>query len=420
VSGVVDPLHTRAHDLDTADPLAHLRDRFVFADDLLYLDGNSLGRLPAATRDRLRRAVEEEWGAGLIRSWESWIDLAREAGDTLATGVLDASPGEVIVTDSTSVNLYKLAAAALDARPGRSVIVVDDDNFPTDRYVLEGLARARGLELRTVAVSVDAGVQVEDLTDVLDTDVALVCLSHVAYRSGARADMPAITEAVHRVGALMLWDLCHAAGAVPTPLHASKADLAVGCTYKYLNAGPGAPSYVYVRADLQKSITQPIWGWFGQRDQFAMGPDYEPAAGIQQFMVGSPQIFGLMSVIEGARITAEAGIDAIAAKGAALTTYAIELFDEWIAPHGWTLATPREAKQRGAHVTVHHPSAWQVTQALKDAGVIPDFRTPDRLRIGFAPLYTRFADVHEGFSRLRTIIETESWRTYSTDRSRIT
>jgi len=420
VSRVVDPLHTRARDLDAADPLAPLRDRFVFADDLLYLDGNSLGRLPAATRDRLRRAVEEEWGTGLIRSWDSWIDLAREAGDILATGVLDASPGEVIVTDSTSVNLYKLAAAALDARPGRSVIVVDDDNFPTDRYVLEGLARARGLELRTVAVHMDTGVQVEDLAEVLGPDVALVCLSHVAYRSGARADMPAITEAVHRVGALMLWDLCHAAGSVPTPLHASGADLAVGCTYKYLNAGPGAPAYVYVRADLQKSITQPIWGWFGQRDQFAMGPDYEPAAGIQQFMVGSPQIFGLMSVIEGARITAEAGIEAIAAKGAALTGYAIELFDEWIAPHGWTLATPREAKQRGAHVTVHHPAAWQVTQALKDAGVIPDFRTPDRLRIGFAPLYTRFEDVHEGFVRLRAIIENESWKNYSTERSRIT
>ncbi|GIJ52068.1 kynureninase [Virgisporangium aliadipatigenens] len=417
---MVDPLHSRAGELDAADPLAPFRERFVFADDLLYLDGNSLGRLPVATRERLRRAVEVEWGTGLIRSWDSWIDLAREAGDTLATGVLDASPGEVIVTDSTSVNLYKLASAALDARPGRRVIVVEDDNFPTDRYVLEGLAKARGLELRTVAVHIDHGVQVEDLTGVLDSDVALVCLSHVAYRSGARADMPAITEAVHQVGALMLWDLCHAAGAVPTPLHVSGADLAVGCTYKYLNAGPGAPAYVYVKADLQTSITQPIWGWFGQRDQFAMGPDYEPAAGIQQFMVGSPQIFGLMAVIEGARITAEAGIEAIAAKGAALTTYAIELFDEWIAPHGWALATPREAKQRGAHVTVHHPAAWQVTQALKDAGVIPDFRTPDRLRIGFAPLYTRFEDVHEGFTRLRTIIESGSWQGYSTARSRIT
>jgi kynureninase len=410
-----------ARALDADDSLARYRDRFVIDDpDLVYFDGNSLGRLPVVTRERLAEVVSREWGGALIRGWDTWIELAREAGDVLATGVLSVSPGEVTLSDSTSVNLYKLATAALDARPDRRVIVTDDDNFPTDRYVLEGLAAARGLELRVVPADLDAGLAPDDARAALDEDVALVCLSHLAYRSGARLDLVAITAAAHEVGALTLWDLCHSAGSVPVPLREAGADLAVGCTYKYLNAGPGAPAFVYVRSDLQARLRQPIWGWFGQRDQFAMGAGYDPVEMIDRFTVGTPPVLGGYAVLEGVSITAEAGIEAVAAKGAALTSYAIDLFDSWLVEHDFRLATPRQPERRGAHVTLHHPSAWQICQALKAANVIPDFRTPNRLRIGLAPLYTRFVDVYGGFARLRQIMNAESWRSFPAEPARVT
>jgi kynureninase len=414
-------LLAHAHALDAADPLGPFRDRFVIVDEnLIYLDGNSLGRLPKSTRARLRRAVDAEWGEELIRGWDRWIELAREAGDVLATGVLDVVPGEVVLSDSTSVNLYKLASAALDARPGRHTIVTDDDNFPTDQYVLQGLAAARGLELRVVQSEMDAGVALEAVRDALDATVALVSLSHVAYRSGAVADMVGITAAAHDAGALTLWDLCHSAGAVRTPLREAGADLAVGCTYKYLNAGPGSAAFLYVRADLQPVLRQPIWGWFGQRDQFAMGVSYDPVETVERFLVGSPPVLGGYAVLEGARITAEAGIDAIAAKGRALTTYAVELADAWLAPYDFSLASPRSATRRGAHVTLRHPKAWQVCQALTAAKVIPDFRTPERLRLGLAPLYTRFIDVYEGFDRLRRVAASGAYEEFPAERARVT
>ncbi|WP_426507614.1 kynureninase [Dactylosporangium sp. McL0621] len=409
-----------AESLDAHDPIGHFRARFYIPDsELVYFDGNSLGRLPLATRERLRDAIDREWGHDLIRGWDTWIDLARSVGDRLASSVLHVLPGEVVLSDSTSVNAYKLAAAALDARPGRGVIVTDDDNFPTDRYVLEGLAKARGLELRVVATDIDAGVDPQRVAAALDDDVALVCLSHVAYRSGAVADMVAITTAAHRVGALTLWDLCHSAGAVRVPLRESGADLAVGCTYKYLNAGPGAPAFLYVREDLQASLRQPIWGWFGRRDQFAMGDGYDPADSIDRFLVGTPPVLGGYAALEGVRITAEAGIDALAAKGAALTDYAIGLAEAWLGDR-LTLAGPRDAARRGSHVTFRAPEAWPICQALKAAGVIPDFRTPERLRIGLAPLYTRFADVHEGMRRLREIVTSGAYSTFTAELGRVT
>jgi kynureninase len=387
--------------------------------ELIYLDGNSLGRLPVATRRRLRHLIDEEWGVDLIRGWDRWITLAGEAGDVIAE-LVGAGPGEVVLADSTSVNLYKLAAAALDARPGRRVIVTDDDNFPTDRYVLAGLAQARGYELRIVPSDVDSGVSTSDIVAALDEDVALVSLSHVAYRSGAIADLAAITAAVKQHGALTLWDLSHSVGSVPVHLGQSQVDLAVGCTYKHLNGGPGAPAFLYVRRELQTRLRQPIWGWFGQRDQFAMGPEYEPVDSIERFLVGTPSVLGVVAALEGARLTASAGIGPVWTKTRALTAYAVQLHHAWLAPLGFTLASPEDPQRRGAHVALHHPQAWPICQALKAAGVIPDLRTPDRLRLGVAPLYTRFADVHEGLRRLRQVVLEKAYEAYPAERGRVT
>jgi kynureninase len=412
----------RAEELDAADPLAAFRDRFVVTDpDLIYLDGNSLGQLPAATAARIGAAIEDEWGRGLIRSWSGWVELPRRVGDAIAAGVLEARPGEVLVGDSTTVNLYKLAVAALDARPGRRVIITDDDNFPTDLYVFQGLAQARGLELRVIHSDIDAGLDPATLDAALDDGVALVSLSHVAYRSGALLDMAAVTAQVHRAGALMLWDLSHSAGSVPVPLTSSGADLAVGCTYKYLNGGPGAPAFLYVRSDLQEQLRQPIWGWFGQRDQFAMGGRYDPEPGIDRFAVGTPPVLGLYGVEEGVRILAEAGVDRLRGKGLALTSYLVELADSWLAPLGFTVASPRDAERRGSHVSLHHPQGWQVCQALIDRGrVIPDFRTPDRVRLGLAALTTSFTDVWYAADRLRALVEAGAHLDYPAERARVT
>ncbi|HEU5156428.1 MAG TPA: kynureninase [Streptosporangiaceae bacterium] len=408
-----------AERLDEADPLAGLRREFVDDEpELIYLDGNSLGRLPKATRERLAAVVADEWGQGLIRSWARWIDQAAQVGDLLGTALLGAAPGQVMIADSTTVNLYKLAVAALDARPGRTVIVTDDDNFPTDRYVLEGLAARRGGVLRMVHADIDQGLALPALRAAVDADTALVCLSHVAYRSGAMLDMAEVTGLAHERGALMLWDLSHAAGAVPVELDATGADLAVGCTYKYLNAGPGAPAFLYVRRAAQATMRQPIWGWFGQRDQFEMGASYDPEPTIARFGTGTPPILGIAAVEEGVRLLAAAGIDRLRAKGVALTSYLIELADAWLP--GCALATPRDPARRGSHVTLYHPEAWRIAQALIAAKVIPDYRTPDRFRLGPAPIYTRFTEVWEAMTRLRDIVETKSYARFPAGRTRVT
>jgi kynureninase len=412
---------SHAEDLDAADPLAGFRDRFVRDDPApIYLDGNSLGPLPRATRARIAEVVGQEWGSGLVRSWHHWIGLPGEAGDLLGEHLIGAAPGQVAVCDSTTVNLYKLACAALDARPGRTVIVTDDDNFPTDRYVLQGIAAQRGCELRMIGTDMDQGIDARTLRDAIDENTALVSLSHVAYRSGALADMAAITAIVHEAGALALWDLCHSAGSVPVELDAAGADLAVGCTYKYLNAGPGAPAFLYVRRDLQPGLRQPVWGWFGQRDQFEMGQAYDPAPGIGRFLTGSPQIIGTVAVQEGVRLLAEAGIGRLRAKGVALTGYLIALADEWLAPHGVTVASPREDRRRGSHVTLAHPEAWRISQALIAAGVIGDYRTPDRLRLGPVPAYTRFVDVWDALDIMRRIMTNRTYMNVSGARSVVT
>ncbi len=391
--------------LDASDPLAGLRDRFIFADpEVIYLDGNSLGRLPRATVERIGRLVRDEWGAGLIRSWEHWIHLPIQVGDLLGEHLLGAAPGQVAVCDNTTVNLYKLASAALDARPGRPVIITDDDNFPTDRYVLEGLAKERGYDLRLIESDIDNGLSTATLRDALDQRTALVSLSQVAYRSGALLDMASVTRLVRDAGAMMLWDLCHAAGAVQVELDASGADLAVGCTYKYLNAGPGSPAFLYVRRDLQAELRQPIWGWFGQRDQFAMGPGYDPLPEMGRFLTGTPPIIGIAAVEEGVRLLAEAGIAHLRAKGMRLTDYLINLADRWLVPLGCALASPRDPAGRGSHVCLRHPQAQHICGALASAGVIADYRAPDRLRLGPAPITTRYDDVWRAMDLLRQIL----------------
>ena len=421
----MDLTRAAAEALDDADPLAAFRDRFVGTDDddanrLIYLDGNSLGRLPRETPAALGRVVEQEWGAGLIGSWARWIGEATRVGDALATGVLGAHPGEVLVGDSTTVNLYKLLVAGAQARPGRDVLVCTADDFPTDRYVVAGVAEARGMTVRELPADIDEGLDPAVLAAALDERVAVVVLSAVAYRSGALADIDAVTRVVHDAGALVLWDLSHAAGSVPVELGATGADLAVGCTYKYLNGGPGAPAFLYVRTDLQEQLRSPIQGWFGQRDQFDMGPVYEPAEGIERFGVGTPPVLGMAAVEVGAGLVAEAGIDRLAAKGRAMGELVVALGDAWLAPQGVTLASPRDPGRRGSHVTFAHPEAWQLTQALVDRGVVPDFRTPDRVRLGPAPLYTRFVDVWDAMDRCRTLLAHGGWQDYPAERARVT
>jgi kynureninase len=390
--------------LDAADPLAPFRDKFVIHEpDLVYLDGNSLGRLPKATAERLARTTDEGWGGRLIRGWDEWLEMPERVGERIAAAVLGAGPGQVILSDSTTVNLYKLAVAALDARPDRGVIVTDRDNFPTDRYVLEGLARARRLTVRWLETDPLEGVQPADVAAILGDDVALVALSHVNYRSAAIADMTAITALAHDAGAVALWDLSHAVGSMPIALDDAGADLAVGCTYKFLNGGPGAPAFLYVRRELQEHLRNPIQGWFGQRDQFAMGPTYDPEPGIRRWLTGTPTILALSAIDESVGLVAEAGIDNIRAKSIALTEYAIALHDAWLASLGFTVGSPRDPARRGAHVAVRHRDARRFNDELIPAGVVPDFREPDSIRLGLSPLTTSFGDVWRGLDHLRRI-----------------
>ncbi len=400
--GVID--REGAGALDTSDPLGEFRELFDLPADLIYLDGNSLGPLPVSTRDRLRELVEVEWGTRLIRGWdEGWIDLPFAVGAQIG-GLLGAGPGQVVVGDSTSVCFYKLASAALDLRPGRTQIVTDVDNFPTDRYVLEGIAQQRGLEIVWARFDRARGPVAEELAPLLNERTALVSFSHVSYRSAFVADMAAITRAAHDAGALMLWDLSHSVGSVPVALDDDGADLAVGCTYKYLNGGPGAPAFMYVRRELQPELGQPIWGWLGRRDPFEMAPGYESAEGVRGLLSGTPPVLGLAAVQQGAEIVARAGIDRIRAKGIALTELAISLIDSRLAEFGVSVASPRDSACRGAHVAVAHPDARELCARLIERGVIGDFRGPDVIRLGLSPLVTRYVDVWDGIEVLRELL----------------
>jgi kynureninase len=411
-----------AEEMDSFDPLAEFRNRFIITNPhMIYLDGNSLGRLPAATPDFLDAVVRKDWGAGLVRSWQTWIDWAGCLGDRLAVHALGARPGEVTLSDSTSVNIYKLAAAALDAAPDRGTVIIDADDFPTNRYVMQGLAAQRKLTPRAVQSHVDNGLDLDVLRAALDDDVALIVLSLVSYRCGALLDMAAVNVAAREVGALVLWDLSHAVGVIPIALNAVGADLAVGCTYKYLNGGPGSPAFLYVRTELQPVLQQPIWGWFGQRDQFQMGSDYDPLSHIERFLVGTPPLLSLAAVDPALTLMEQADVTRVREKGMRLGQLNVELADRWLPSHGFRLASPRRAEHRGSHVSLAHPDAWRVCQSLaEDASVICDFRVPDRLRIGPSPVYTRFVDVWDAMDRLRDLVANRSYERFPQERTRVT
>jgi len=403
-----DALLHKAARLDAEDPLGQYRDLFVGADtELSYLDGNSLGRPLRRTAGDIATFIEEGWGGRLIRGWdEEWLDLPQAIGDQLGRAVLGAAAGQTIIADSTTVVLYKLIRAALAAveDPARTEIVVDTDNFPTDRYLVEGIAKELGLTLHWIEADPASGVHLEQVREAVGPATAVVLLSHVAYRSGYLADLPAITAAVHDAGGLVVWDLCHSAGSVELRLDAWNVDFAAGCTYKYLNGGPGSPAFAYVNDRHLPGLAQPIWGWMGRKDAFEMGPGYEPAAGIRGFLSGTPAIFGMIAMRGTLDLVEEAGMAAIREKSRQLTAYALELYDAWLAPGGVRLATPRNPERRGGHITVDHPAFREVTAALWERDVIPDFRAPQGIRIGLSPLSTGFAELHRGMAAIRDLL----------------
>jgi kynureninase len=400
------PTREAAGRLDADDPLAELRDRFVIgADPVAYLDGNSLGRPPRATIERLHEVLEGEWAGRLIQGWtDSWTELPTVVGDRLGATVLGSAAGQTVLADSTSVNLFKALHAAASLRPDRTELVIDDANFPTDRFLVEAVAAQRGLTVRWLTPEPVGGVTAETLATMVGGSTAAVVLCQVDYRSGALADLAGLTRLIHDSGALAVWDLCHSAGVVPIQLDADEVDFAVGCTYKYLNAGPGAPAFLYVASRHLPYVRQPIEGWFGAEDVFAMAKVYEPATGIRRMLSGTPNVLGLVAVDEGVRLIDEAGLERIRAKSVALTDLVTDLVDAWLSPHGAALASPRSAAVRGSHVTVRHPDARRITDRLIDDGVVPDFRNPDLIRLGLSPLTTSFVEAWDGLRALRGII----------------
>ena len=406
---MVDLEHARS--LDSNDPLAIFRDRFVIADpDQCYLDGNSLGRLPKATAEAVQRMTVEEWGGDLVTGWAHWIDMAQTVGDHLGSAVLGARSGQVLATDTTSVNLYRLALAAIKDRPGRSTIVVDEANFPTDRYILQGIAADLGMQLVTIPNETPDVAEFERITPEvlsrhLNDDVALVCLQVINYRSGARQDVPALTALAKEHGAHLLWDASHAVGALDLQFDTWDVDLAIGCTYKYCNSGPGSPAWMYIRSDIQSRLRTPIDGWFGQANQFEMGPQFDRATGMRGFQIASPSIVGLTAVDTSMSIIDEAGMANIEAKCARGTSLMVELFEQWLEPLGFGLETPRAPEHRGGHLSLTHDDADRISVAMREfANVIPDYRKPNTIRVAVAPLYTSYEEIFTGFERTRDLV----------------
>lgn len=416
-----------ALELDQNDPLAGYRSKFVITDpNLCYLDGNSLGRLPHATVKAVSDFLSQEWGNEVVTGWSHWIDEAQVAGDLLGRAVLGAGPGQVLVCDTTSVNFYQLCVAAIKARPGRKTVITDAANFPTDRYILKGIAEQFGLNLVIIdnedpAIAENELITAELLEKYMSEDVAMVTFEVIQYRSGARTDIQSVTDLARSYGALVVWDASHAAGAIEMNFDACGVDLAVGCTYKYGNSGPGSPAWLYVNKKIQKELQVPILGWFGNEDQFGMGPDFVKAEGIRGFQIASPSIIGIRGVQVAFSMIEEAGIDVIASKAAIGTQMMIDLYDEWLAPLGYTLLTSRNPKERGGHISIGHPDAARICVALrKFANVIPDYRTPNAIRLAIAPLPTSYVEIWDGFQRIRDLTQTRQYEKVEGSDSRVT
>ena len=416
-----------ALELDRKDPLAHFKSQFVIGDpEMCYLDGNSLGRLPKATITAINDFMTKEWGPEVVTGWSHWVDEAQPTGDLLGAAALGAAPGQVLVCDTTSVNFYQLCLAAIHARPGRKTIITDAANFPTDRYILDGIAKQFDLNLVIIenedpAVATHERITTEVLAPYLNDDVALVTLEVIQYRSGARTDLKSITDQVRAIGALVVWDASHAVGAIELNLDANGVDLCVGCTYKYGNSGPGSPAWLYVSKRVQSELQVPIQGWFAQDAQFEMGPVFERSQTIRGFQIASPSLMGIRCVQTAFSMIKEAGIDAIAHKAAVGTQMMIELYDEWLAPLGIELNTSRDAKERGGHISLVHPDAAQICVALRTmANVIPDYRTPNSIRLAISPLPTSYVEIWDGFARMRDLVASGRYKEVKEGGSRVT
>ena len=416
-----------ALDLDARDPLARFRSQFVISDpNICYLDGNSLGRLPLSTIDAVNAFLSDEWGPEVVTGWGHWVDEAQPTGDLIGRATLGAAPGQVLACDTTSVNFYPLALAAIHARPGRKTIITDAANFPTDRYILDGIAKQFGLKL-IIIDNESAGsaeherITPEILAPYLNEDVALVTLEVIQYRSGARNDIKSLTDLVRKHGAFMLWDASHAVGAIEMDFDKNGVDIAVGCTYKYGNSGPGAPAWLYVNKKVQAELQVPIQGWFSQGDQFAMGADFEKAQGIRGFQIASPSLIGLRCIKSAFSMIEEAGIGAISEKAAIGTEMMIQLYDAWLADLGFTLLTSRNPQERGGHISLGHPDAARICVALREfADVIPDYRTPNSIRLAIAPLPTSYVEVWDGFARIRDLVASRQYEKIEKTDSRVT
>ena len=415
-----------ALELDKNDPLAHFKSQFVVTDpQMCYLDGNSLGRLPKETISAVNNLMTE-WGSEVVTGLGHWVDEAQPTGDLLGQAALGAAPGQILVCDTTSVNFYQLCLAAVHARPGRKTIITDAANFPTDRYILDGIAKQFGLNLVLIqnedsAVATHERITTQVLAPYLNDDVALVTLQVIQYRSGARTDIKSITDQVRAIGGLVVWDASHAVGAIELNLDANGVDLCVGCTYKYGNSGPGSPAWLYVSKKIQKELQVPIQGWFAQDAQFEMGPVFERAQNIRGFQIASPSLIGIRCVQTAFSMIKEAGIDAIAHKAAVGTQLMIDLYDAWLAPLGFALNTSRDPKERGGHISLVHPDAAQICVAMREiSNVIPDYRTPNSIRLAISPLPTSFVEVWDGFERTRDLVESGQYKTIKEGGSRVT
>jgi len=415
-----------ALELDKNDPLAHFKSQFVVTDpEMCYLDGNSLGRLPKETISAVNNLMTE-WGSEVVTGWGHWVDEAQPTGDLLGQAALGAGPGQILVCDTTSVNFYQLCLAAVHARPGRKTIITDAANFPTDRYILDGIAKQLGLKLVLIqnedpGVATHERITTQVLAPYLNDDVALVTLQVIQYRSGARTDIKSITDQVRAIGALVVWDASHAVGAIELNLDANGVDLCVGCTYKYGNSGPGSPAWLYVSKKIQKELQVPIQGWFAQDAQFEMGPVFERAQNIRGFQIASPSLIGIRCVQTAFSMINEAGIDAIAQKAAVGTQMMIDLYDAWLAPLGFVLNTSRDPKERGGHISLVHPDAAQICVAMREiSNVIPDYRTPNSIRLAISPLPTSFVEVWDGFARTRDLVASGQYKTIKEGGSRVT